>query len=115
MNEPYIYGMCEQISVLGAGYELFAVALQRTDGGFDLVLDREASDFEGIETDMVTKLRHLAREDGLVLIAQFSSTKFTKELRADVEATFLRWLEANLCFSPQKSVTLAWDQVEFGY
>lgn len=68
---------------------------ERKDGGFDLFLFRDNSEFECLEIEKITWLRRQA-PDGSLLVERFGDAAFGRELKKKVEAAFVKWLEANL-------------------
>jgi hypothetical protein len=71
----------------------------RKEGGFDLFLFRDNSEFECLELEKITWLRKQA-PDGSLFIDRFADVRLSRDLKSKIEAAFARWLEANLGISP---------------
>lgn len=67
----------------------------RKNGGFDFFLFRDNSEFECLEIEKITWMRHQA-PDGLLFIERFSDKSLSRGLRKKVEASFVKWAGANL-------------------
>lgn len=73
----------------------------RKEGGFDLFLFRDNSEFECLELEKITWLRKQAPE-GSLFIERFTESSLNRDLKGRVEDAFAKWLEANLGMPPGK-------------
>lgn len=112
MAGEYIAGKAHQLTLQVSGCEFVGCLWPRRAGGFDLMLDRENSEFEGLEVDQITKLRHQARDHGGVFVAQLLETQVTRELKERAVRSFAAWLEQNFALSVGRGPRVSWDEVE---
>jgi hypothetical protein len=69
---------------------------EHKSGGFDLYYSHETSDFEPLEAEPITRLRHLS-ESGADFIAHLEGNSVDGKMMASAKAQLLAWIRRVIC------------------
>lgn len=94
------------------GCRFYCELLRRKDGGYDLALNREHSDFEGLDIPKITWLRHEAGGTDHVFVERFQDQTITKGTKKRVSERFLKWLQSALGLPPRGKIKVRWSGEE---
>ncbi len=108
VEEEYRSGPAWQVVVEGDRYSFVAWLAKRDSGGFDLLLDREACDFEALEADQITHIHKLATTYGMALISFFWDAEVTGEFQSRAVETLVNWMEQTVGFPMKGKHSITW-------
>lgn len=85
---------------------------ERKTGGFDLYLDREASELECLEVDQITWLRHQAAGDNVVFVSHLSESTLDRRAKATAQERFGQWLQQHLGLAWTPGTRAEWEEID---
>ncbi len=107
-EDEYSSGPASLVEIEGRGFLFVAWLAKRKSGGFDLLLDREACEFEALEINQITHIRKAATTYGMVLIAWLADPKVDRAVEGRAVEMLVQWLEQQVGFRAVGKPSVSW-------
>lgn len=111
-ESDYVPGPVQGFAMKVGGCEFVAWLPMRKAGGFDLCLDREASELECLRTDQITWLRQQAAGDNVVLVSRLEGAALDKSVKLAAQQRLGQWLQQQFGLSWTADIRATWTELE---